>query len=287
MGKECKWNRFVLILVVSAMFGYAQGVNAQQCPPTQLPPPLLTGPENPVNGFPLWMMDETGLALQICLDAANCFFDEVDPNNPFSVQVGFGPEAFWWLASATLTTEDAVGDAFLDAELGMAAEAAWVAENPKDGDQFPFTRLRIRIDTPAFGTYTVTHPYGTDVFTVDAGRRAVNESFDIPVPAPTFGFSHVSRIGNFLQWDPAIAPAAPAGYIGDGATLHEVIGSPCGVGFNKFRVDAEDALGNPIDLGPIAPGTQSFSSCKDRSIPEPRPSWIAAPTVVIRRDRSM
>ena len=36
-----------------------------------------------------------------------------------------------------------------------------------------------------------------------------------------------SRVfGSFLRWDPAVAPAAPAGYLGDAVTLHKVIGAP-------------------------------------------------------------
>ena len=141
-----KWNRFALVLTALAIFAFVPGVNAA-CPPGVVEP-LLSGPENTNNGFPLWIMDQTGLALQICLDTAvgGCFFDPLDPANPFSVQVGFGPEAFWWLAGASI---DVTGGGI--AELGMAAEAAWAAEVPNDGDQFPFTRLRIRIDTPGSG----------------------------------------------------------------------------------------------------------------------------------------
>ncbi len=216
---------------------HAQGV----CPPVGPPAPLLTGPVNDVNGFPLWWQDNTGLTLQVCLNPDLCFFDPVDPTNPYSVQVGFGPEAFWWLAEGTITAAN------IDVLVVMAAEAAWAAEVPNPGDQFPFTRLRIRIDTPAAGTYTLTHPYGVEVFEVaDAGIRTINESFDIPVPAPFGGRLHTSRIGDFLVWDPAVLPAAPFGYVGDGATPHQVVGSPCGTNF--LQIEAVDANNLPIDL---------------------------------------
>ena len=253
MGKMCKWNRFVLFLVVLAFFGFSQAVSSQTCPPDADLQPLFTGPKNPVNGFPLWFMDQTGLALQICLDDVNggCFFDPPDANNPFSVQVGFGPEAFWWLAGATMAVPG--GDATLD----MAAEAAWGAEVPNPGAQFPFTRLRIRIDTPQGNpdyqdsVFTVTHPYGVDVFTVATpGVRAINETIDIPLAPPTFGVSHVSRIGNFLYWDTLgqTTGAPPVGFIGDGATPHAVLGSPCDTNF--FRIDAVTSGGASIDLDP-------------------------------------
>lgn len=41
-------------------------------------------------------------------------------------------------------------------------EAAFLG-NVENGEQFPFTRLRIRMDVPAIGTYTVIHPYGQEV----------------------------------------------------------------------------------------------------------------------------
>jgi hypothetical protein len=44
--------------------------------------------------------------------------------------------------------------------LALAAEAAFNTETPAASDQFPFTRLRLRMDVPAAGIYTVTHPYG-------------------------------------------------------------------------------------------------------------------------------
>ena len=76
--------------------------------------PFFAGPVDPTdpldpnyNGFPSFLQDSEGLALEICLDSITgdgnppfCFFDPPDPANPFSVQVGWGPEAFWWLASA-------------------------------------------------------------------------------------------------------------------------------------------------------------------------------------------
>lgn len=57
------------------------------------------GPVSPQNGFPLWYQDTNGLALELCLDGDGalgpCLFDPVDPANPYSVQIGFGDEAFY------------------------------------------------------------------------------------------------------------------------------------------------------------------------------------------------
>lgn len=210
-----------------------------ECPPGQVTP-LLSGPKNANNGFPLWFQDSNGLTLDLCLDPANCVFDPPVAGNAFSEQIGFGAEAFWWSADAQISTSR------LSGILVLATEAAFLNEEPKDGEQFPFTRLRIRLDVPAPGIYTVTHPYGVDTFRVEAvgDGQEVRTSDDIEVSG--FNVQHVSRIGPMLVWDPAVAPAAPAGFVGDGATPHAVTGSPCGS--NYFEVSARDFDGNPIDL---------------------------------------
>ncbi len=73
--------------------------------------PFLAGPIDPTdpadpnyNGFASYLQDSQGLALALCLDPNFCFFDPPIANNPFSVQIGFGAEAFWWLSEATVAT---------------------------------------------------------------------------------------------------------------------------------------------------------------------------------------
>ena len=44
-----------------------------------------------------------------------------------------------------------------------------------------------------------------------------------------------SRPAPFLKWDPTVAPAAPAGYVGDPTVDHQVTGSPYGT--NIFRIE--------------------------------------------------
>jgi hypothetical protein len=68
----------------------------------------------------------------------------------------------------------------LDALIMMGAEAAFVEEVPNPAQAFPFTRLRIRVDSATPGICTITPPYGqeTDVLPT-AGRRIINQGFDI------------------------------------------------------------------------------------------------------------
>ena len=235
---------------------------AQAACPSDGATPFRAGPVNPANpadpaynGFASYLQDSEGLALELCLTGDGsatgaptnvCFYDPADAGNPFSVQVGFGPEAFWWLAGADVPTD--VGRAVLV----LGAEAAWAAEIPVDGQQFPFTRLRIRVDVPGAGTYTATHPFGQRQFVVtaadldpDTGEGFINESLDIPfIPDAV----NQGRVGPWLTWD-TFDPATQTlsdlpgliGFIGDAATPHAVTGSPCGT--NVFRVEGPNIGG--------------------------------------------
>jgi hypothetical protein len=198
------------------------------------------GPASTQNGFPLWYQDSNGLALMIGLDGDGqnglSVYDPVDPNNPFSVQIGFGPEAFYWTADAVI---DLPGGG--RAILVLALEAAFAVEEPVDGDQFPFARVRVRIDTPVAGTYTVTHPYGTLVFNnVPADDRGINYTSDIGGITPDFARALTGAIGPFLV---AVNPPPPVGYVGDPQILQTVTGSPTGRNF--FRV--EGSPGSDLD----------------------------------------
>ncbi len=210
------------------------------CPPAGATK-LRVGPENPNNGFALWFLDTNGVGLQLCLDGPGgvvggiCAFDP-PLATPFSQQIGFGAEAFWWRAETALSTPR------MDALIVMAVEAAFLNEEPIDGEQFPFTRLRIRLDVPVVGTYTVTHPYGVEVYEVDAigPGHEIRVSHDLE--AAGFDTEHQGRVGPFLVWDPAESDP-PADYVGDGLTPHTVVGSPCNT--NLFRV--QGPLGSNLD----------------------------------------
>ena len=230
------------VVVLGAVLALAGGSAYAQCP-IDGATPFQAGPLNPKSGFPLWVQDTNGLSLEICLDPVNCFFDPVDPSNPYSVRVGFGPEAFWWLADGSISARN------IKAGVVMAAEAAWLNENPTPGDQFPFTRLRFRLDGLVFrGKYRVTHPYGITEFvvdTLDAKGKPVGVFVSHDMPFAAAG-QNQGRVGPFLKWDPAVAPFAPAGYIGDGVTPHRVKGSPCGTDF--LKVEGWDLTGKRLDL---------------------------------------
>jgi uncharacterized protein YjdB len=225
----------------------------------------------PNAGFPNWYMDQNGLALEL-MEAADGFgiSDPVDPTNPFSQQIGFNAEGFWW------ATEAEPANPHGNALLVLAMEAAFAGEAAVDGEQSAFGRIRINVDVGEPGTYTVTHPYGTETFVVDtiAGGPEILTTSDIgcfatagilscdpnnPAGNPNnFGLALSSDIGPFLTWDtfnldpalsdPALVNAAnpTARYIGNPNVEHAIAGSP--TGNNLFRIEGPNIGGPGINV---------------------------------------
>ncbi|MEY2687552.1 MAG: hypothetical protein RL375_1750 [Pseudomonadota bacterium] len=264
-------RKLLVTLIASALELYAVSAGAGTCTiDTQGATlannagPVTTGPLNPIDGFPEYVSAPDPVAggiisFQRCVDPAWCFFDPVVPTDPFSIQIKTGGEAFYWGADAVVDNQ--AGTRILT--LVMAAETAFLEEGPNaepiNGSQFPFLRLRFVLNAPVAGTYTVRHPYGTNVFTVDAasvGPRAVFSTVDA-------GFAPNSTMtgpvgGPFLVTAPAWRPAnLPANFVGDSGpngTPVEVINSPCSSpadgAWNFVEVTAADPLtGAALDLG--------------------------------------
>jgi hypothetical protein len=191
------------------------------------------GPVNTEYGFPSWYEDSTKTRVELCLDAENplCGFLPGDVPNataPISFPDNFPDEAFYMLAGSDL---DLPGGG--KAVLVLGLEAAF-ANTVTDGDQVVFGRQRIIVKGgPANTTLEFKHPYGTITIDTD-GTGAGKLVEDISPAAGNFTTALKSNIGPFLKWDPATAPAAPEGYLGDPGQVHTVTGSP--VNYNKFSV---------------------------------------------------
>src|SRR2546423_15205322 len=209
------------------------------------------GPLDPATKFPFWYQDAAGLRLGYCFDPVNCFLGAQlpDPTKPPSVPNNFPAEMFYWDADASMPTNNG-GQAFM--RLGL--EAAFLpGPGVVDGDQVTFGRIRFRLDNLQAGaTYTITHPYGVDTFVAQTAlRRGINATTDVGCVAAVAGvacnvsLALGSRIGPFLTWDPAVAPAPPAGYIGNFSVPHRVTGSPLGT--NVFRVDGPNVGGPGVN----------------------------------------
>jgi hypothetical protein len=205
----------------------------------------VTMPINPANGFPLWYQDSTGLKLDQCLAGPDGLADPMcvlpitpplepnyNPALPIVFPGNFPGESFYWSGDSVI---DLQGGGRARLVLGLEG-AFGGAGDPAPGQQIVFGRVRILLDAPVAGTYTVTHPYGVDTFNVTTpGVRAVFFTEDIGCMGGPCGLNFrqalKSRIKPFLT---AVNPAPPAGYIGDPGILQTVIGSPFGTNF--FRV---------------------------------------------------
>jgi hypothetical protein len=192
------------------------------------------GPVNTEYGFPSWYEDSNRTRVELCLDDQNplCGFlpgDIPDETAPISFPDNFPQEAFYMLAGSQL---DLPGGG--KAVLVLGLEAAF-ANTVTQGDQVVFGRQRIVVKGgPANATLTFQHPYGT--ITIDTDSTGAGKLVeDISPAVGNFSTALKSNIGPFLKWDPATAPAAPEGYLGDPAQDHTVTGSP--FGYNKFSVN--------------------------------------------------
>jgi hypothetical protein len=214
----------------------------------------VVGPTDPRTGFPVGLIDERGTSLAPCVDdIVLCPSTLPDLGLPAAVPGNFPDEFFYSFASADL---DVPGSTV--ATLVVAIEGSFVnAPLVEAGQQVLFGRVRVRIRGGlTVGTrYRITHPYGVLTTTaVDKnGVGFIDQTQDIgclaPVPGiicPPFTPVVTSTPWPFLIWNPAVAPAAPAGYIGAPGVLHTVVGSP--TGNNLFRLEELHGGGNGADL---------------------------------------
>lgn len=165
--------------------------------------------------FPMWYQDSNQLSMELCQSRAASSRVAVstppaymctllpepgifDDSLPMVFPDNWPPEAFWFLAETTIPNN---GAGFgMDAYVA-GIEAAFASENPTDGDQQSFARIRIRVNVPVAGTYTITHPYGVETVNVTTpGRRAINITKDIGIGAPgDFSGTLNGAIGPFLR----------------------------------------------------------------------------------------
>jgi hypothetical protein len=211
------------------------------------PPAIPLGP-----GFPQWYQDFSapatrpdanpnygigptagGLKIEVCpAGDINCLSNVA------------ADEFFYWTADATIDIP--AGGALARGGQALLIQAT---EGTTAAAPVVFNRLRIRIDAPVAGTYTVTTPFGVKVYPdVGAGIAAnangigIFDTLDEGCAAGTIGCNFrlalATQLGPFLFWDadlPVLGLTPGNFYIGDGATAHKVLGSPNGT--NYFRID--------------------------------------------------
>ena len=225
-------------------------------------PPAVSAGTDPANGFPQWYQDNTGTRVAPCLDPAdaNCIVAAdagFDPAKPTVFPTNFPSEFFYLNAqSDRLVTPGCKGAKPGRISILNNLEGAFANGAPKFGDQMVFGRVRLILTGGLCpkSTYQVTAPYGSFSFTTDTNgalprNQGTTDVGCAPVAPNVCDFKLALASPNassFLRWDPAVAPAAPSGYLGDGATLHPIIGGTNG---NIFRVTGPGANNNtPVNL---------------------------------------
>lgn len=212
------------------------------------------------SGFPVWYQDSAGNRVEACLDAndPNCVLPTTgyDPAAPLRVPDNFPDEFFYAVATSdTVSTLGCNGTVPGKALVTLALEGAFLNGPPVAGEQMVFGRIRVKVTSGLCPntTYKFQHPFGTDQFTTNAagavpanvGTQDVGcvPAVNLPCDFTKAAASRVmgSAADGFLRWDPAVAPAAPAGYLGDGVTPHPITGGTNG---NSFAI--LDANGNPL-----------------------------------------
>ena len=199
------------------------------------------GPVNTEIGFPAWYQDRTGTRMEPCLDGSNplCGFlpgTIPDETLPISFPDNFPAEFFYSLAGSTLTLPGgSPGAPAGRAVLTLGLEAAFPnGVGVSEGNQMVFARTRVVVKGgPANAMLTFRHPFGSltiDTDSTGAGRLVQ----DIAPAVGNFSTPLKGNFGPFLTWDPATAPPAPAGYAGDPAQTHTVVGGLAD--YNLFSV---------------------------------------------------
>ena len=222
-------------------------------------------PAPPGNGFPLWYQDLNGMVLDLCLPKVTATQDPLllqetacllPTSAPYVFPTAFPDEAFYHrVVSNPLALPGGKR-----AILVLALEAAFASGAPAVGQQAVFARIRVTAGVPFDGTYTVTHPYGTETFPdiiAGVGNRDIVFTEDVGTAPGIFTDALTSRVGPFLQHvedtqiDPATGvafvpfPGGPAAqplvlpfdangfipnvsryFLGDGVTPRYITGSP-------------------------------------------------------------
>ncbi len=227
---------------------------------------VAVGPTEEPDGFPSWYKDDKNVRVEPCLDAQNPLCNILpdtlaDPTQPVSFPDNF-PNEFFLAVADNLQT--AAGGGKLVTRLAL--EGAFANGDPAPGDQMVFGRIRFFYGGLKAGeTYKITHPYGVDKFVAEqtpgaaAGVGRIRFTEDVGVTPGDFGGALNSRIGPFLKWDPATAPAAPAGYLGDPAVTHAVTGSPYQTNF--LRVEGPGIAASPADQCTVTPAGENPEDC--------------------------
>src|SRR5437867_2361862 len=246
MKPNMKW--WISLTVVACVMLTAALASAQQAQGL-----TAVGAPDPANGYPKWYIDRNGVQLAPCLvtpadDPCALAGTFPNPAAPIVFPTNFPDEFFYMRATARIDGIGGVGRA----DLGYALEGAFGGATGTAADgagaQIVFARFRLRVTSGlvAGATYTMTSPYGTQSF-VAAATGTINFTSDQGCAAAPCNFASLltnTNVGPFVRWDPA-ASAPPAGFIGQPAIDHTIIGSPFNTNF--FRLSGPNVGGPGVN----------------------------------------
>ena len=242
-------------------------------------------------GFPSYYQDANGVRLAPCTNPndGNCAVAPdtgVNPDLPVSFPSNFPNEFFYSDAvSEALTISDTCSDgstAEAVVSLLEGVEGAFVTDGPEPGQQITFGRSRM-----IFGprqtllcpgtTYDFVTPYGPQQFTTDAtgALKRADGTVDVGCAGPAAGTTtppcdFADALGGdpfngFLRWAPGVGTAAPAGYLGDGVTFHQVVGA-------TYVPPGDTILANYFEV--LRDGTSLGKSSKFTVIGKLQAAWM-------------
>lgn len=241
----------MLFVAVSGYGTIAQG-QIQDFAVIDTTPLMRFGPTNPVNGYPMWVQDSTGLVLELCEDTndvtpplgavdelgnplgpcpacVDAALDLPDPTLPQSFPDNYPDEHFFWLSESIMVESDNTRSIVV-----MAIEGAFDGLGAVvDGEQVVFARYRVRVDNATPGElYQITYPFGVTYAEAenDQGGAAIsniNFTNDIFLWKGAPLIDPISNImGTFLT---SVDPPPPAGS-GDPPNTETYLADFCGAG---------------------------------------------------------
>src|SRR5213594_123262 len=253
-ASKLKWC--ISLAVVACVIFAAGGAFAQNAQGL-----AAVGAIDPANGYPRWYLDQNGLQLGQCLDAANpadpCVLAGTFPNpgQPISFPNNFPDEFFYWRTTTTINNIGGVGGRALlvmSTQGGFGGATGTAADGA--GAQIVFARYRVRVLPNGLvpnATYVVTGPFGSQSFVASA-TGTINFTVDqgcplgTPLPCNFTSVLPTTNAGPFLTWDPATPPAPTPGFIGDGLITHTIVGSPFNTNF--FRIQGPNVGGPGVNV---------------------------------------
>lgn len=180
-------------------------------------------------GFPAYYMDGGNIALDLIPIAGNGvtpptqIYTPPDPANPYSAFLGFESEAFYYFARNLFSTK------YGKATATFGLEASFVNGIAAVGEEMVFARIRLKAPVRDVGTYTFTHPWGTETIVVTQAdidaKKAISFTRDVGLVPRAFDLAAAGPIQVFAK---QLSPAPPAGWIGDGASIGTITPGPNG-----------------------------------------------------------